>query len=514
MLRRVSRSSALRAAGVLGVSLATAWGAAGVAAPGAMGAPRPTAPAPAWPSNGSDVPVGVRAIFVEVSGASGGAAGTTQGMRGCRVSATVRVVEGDVVTWITGANGGSGAVSSGALVSGGAGGAGAYGRDGGSGGSSAGAGLPAGGGGGGATAFEINASTKVIAGGGGGATTGFSLATACLENGNAYGEGIVFGGGARRANSMSESVAGGLGGSAPGQPAPPGTSGGSSDAISGAGVGGTGGDDSSTYGAGGGGGGGFAGGGGGAAGSAGSNSGSGAAGSNMVLPPAAGDARPEFATEEGASASVRIVHVQIADRALTSATQGSAYRTRLTASFDGAAIPSAPRAWMLGLGVLPPGLTLNDRTGVVAGTPTAAGQYTFTVVASHKVQQDANGQRVWRVRAASEATYTLTVADASRQVQFPVGWTVPREVACTGSTVLLPSRTMTNAGEPVRLRVQVRPLARIRPAGNADLYRIVAGADGSRTLVVTALMPVSVRVTWYANAAPGYLAWKATRTCG
>jgi plastocyanin domain-containing protein len=40
---------------------------------------------------------------------------------------------------------------------------------------------------------------------------------------------------------------------------------------------------------------------------------------------------------------------------------------------------SLPYSWTITAGSLPPGLLLNTLTGVVSGTPTAAGTYSFTV---------------------------------------------------------------------------------------------------------------------------------------
>jgi hypothetical protein len=62
-----------------------------------------------------------------------------------------------------------------------------------------------------------------------------------------------------------------------------------------------------------------------------------------------------------------------------SARVGKSYRLRLSAVGG-----VAPRAWTVALGKLPPGLTL-DRTGVITGTPRAAGRYSMILRVADKL---------------------------------------------------------------------------------------------------------------------------------
>lgn len=55
-------------------------------------------------------------------------------------------------------------------------------------------------------------------------------------------------------------------------------------------------------------------------------------------------------------------------------TVGVGYSVTFTAS---GGVP--PRTWSVLSGTVPPGLTLNGSTGVLSGTPTAAGTSTFTI---------------------------------------------------------------------------------------------------------------------------------------
>jgi len=89
------------------------------------------------------------------------------------------------------------------------------------------------------------------------------------------------------------------------------------------------------------------------------------------------------------------------------ATVGSAYFETL------AAIGDATITWTLVAGYLPPGLVLSD-TGIISGTPTNGGAYTFTAHAANVITYD-------------ERTYTLTVSgpntprppDSSRPIPLP-----------------------------------------------------------------------------------------------
>ncbi|MGH3128830.1 MAG: Ig domain-containing protein [Gaiellaceae bacterium] len=65
----------------------------------------------------------------------------------------------------------------------------------------------------------------------------------------------------------------------------------------------------------------------------------------------------------------------------TTGTTGAQYSLQMTAS-----VPDA-KTWTINSGALPPGLALDANTGLISGTPTAAGQFDFQVLA--KVNADA-----------------------------------------------------------------------------------------------------------------------------
>lgn len=70
-----------------------------------------------------------------------------------------------------------------------------------------------------------------------------------------------------------------------------------------------------------------------------------------------------------------IVDISPASSVLTTGTVGTAYTNTFTAT----SCATAPLSWQVSSGTLPTGLTLNETTGVLSGTPTVAGTYNFTI---------------------------------------------------------------------------------------------------------------------------------------
>jgi hypothetical protein len=93
---------------------------------------------------------------------------------------------------------------------------------------------------------------------------------------------------------------------------------------------------------------------------------------------AANSAQRQFTIVVGESFSITT------PTALANATEGVAYSQALAASGG-----QAPYTWTLSVGTLPAGLSLTPSSGLISGTPTAAGSYSFIVQVADAAQQTA-----------------------------------------------------------------------------------------------------------------------------
>lgn len=91
---------------------------------------------------------------------------------------------------------------------------------------------------------------------------------------------------------------------------------------------------------------------------------------------------------------------------LPDAITGSAYSQSLTT--DG----QQPVSWQVGQGTLPPGLRLDTAVGVIAGTPTAAGSYDFSVLATDGSYPQRTGEKFYSITIVAKLTLDVALPQA------------------------------------------------------------------------------------------------------
>jgi hypothetical protein len=89
------------------------------------------------------------------------------------------------------------------------------------------------------------------------------------------------------------------------------------------------------------------------------------------------------------------------------ATEGAPFTTTFTAAQG-----NTPYTWSVVKGTLPPGITLNSQTGVLSGSPTTPGTYTFTVQVTDVTTAAAQVQVTFAVKALAFAITTTSPLSA------------------------------------------------------------------------------------------------------
>jgi hypothetical protein len=158
-----------------------------------------------------------------------------------------------------------------------------------------------------------------------------------------------------------------------------------------------------------------------------------------------------------------------------SGTVGTAYSSTLSASGG-----TAPYTWAIASGSLPPGILLGVASGILSGTPTTQGTYTFTAQA-----QDANGER-------GMATFTINVNAAGSTLSLTQG-TLPNgtvgtpysaTIGVTGGTSPY-SCTITSGTLPAGLTLGAACLVSGTPTTAGTTTVMVKATDSSNPMQST-----------------------------
>lgn len=196
---------------------------------------------------------------------------------------------------------------------------------------------------------------------------------------------------------------------------------------------------------------------------------------------------------------------------------GSLYTQQLQASGG-----TGTLTWALPSGSLPPGVSLNGATGVISGTPTQGGSFSFTIQVSDSAQRIAT--RTFSVTITSQLVITTASIPQARlgqpyEVLFQASgasgtlvWTllggVPPGLTLNASTGLL-SGTPTLGGD-FPLNVQVRDSSNATASRNFTL-----SVQAALTIITESPLPnaqagVAYQLTFSANGGTTPFRWLAT----
>ena len=179
----------------------------------------------------------------------------------------------------------------------------------------------------------------------------------------------------------------------------------------------------------------------------------------------------QAATSQTYSLAVRSTAITITTTSLPSATVGVAYSQTLAATGG-----KPPYAWSITSGALPGGLSLSSSTGVISGTPTGAGSFTFNARATDSASATGEQALSILVSAASGGGSTLTLssvpasASSGQQVPFTIALSSASTRTVTGQVTLTfqPTATVSRDDPAVQFASGGRTLSFTIPAGNTQ----------------------------------------------
>lgn len=157
---------------------------------------------------------------------------------------------------------------------------------------------------------------------------------------------------------------------------------------------------------------------------------------------------------------------------LTTTVPNAAAGTAYTASID--AVGSLPRSFAVSNGALPQGLTLDSATGIIAGTPTTGGTFTFTVTATNVAGTDSQAYTLYV--AQPPVITTTTVPDGVSGTVYTTA------IAATGNGPI--SYAISSGALPVGLALDAATgvISGTPTAAGSSSFQVTAtNSDGTDT---------------------------------
>ncbi|WP_233271958.1 autotransporter domain-containing protein [Paraburkholderia acidiphila] len=236
-----------------------------------------------------------------------------------------------------------------------------------------------------------------------------------------------------------------------------------------------------------------------------------ASGTSITYTPATGYSGPDSftytATNSGGTSAPATVTItvgaptlSITPATLTAPTVGVAYSQTLTASGG-----NAPYTYSVAAGALPAGLSLNAATGVLSGTPAAAGTSSFTVAA--KDSSTGTGA------VTAQRAYTLTV-NASTAVPAAPAVTVTTQ---SNAAVTIHATASASGGPFTAVAIASAPKTGTAVVNGLDIVYTPASTSSGEvgftyTIANSAGVSAPIAVTVTVNAVPVALAQRQVST--